>query len=312
MQEYYLICPNCNGYYKFEEGEYPQEFMVCSVCGGDLILVNDINKYYQYQYPVDRKRRHVGKMPFILIALGIIIFLVLVPGGILSSFDLHNSLEYSHSFLGSDSRGYVTKDVYSHYGSSGPKIAIITGMHPREISAKTVLPTTAKSYVLTHKNVEIVNYQINVTDSPEDYTKGRSNGEDLAAQYVVPDIEKSDYSLVIIAHNHKMSYGNGYYIATPTMDAKSVLMATSINNSLSDFNYYQRSADEKSHSTSITKVDTPIAATRTPVFVYEIPEWVGNSDVSFNSNRLIDICYHNLSKSSILTPQTLRVCWLRL
>lgn len=299
MQEHYLICPNCNGYYKFEGEEYLQELMVCSVCGGDLILVDDINEYYQYQRPeyADRKkRRPIGKIPFVLIVLGIITFLVFVPGGVLSSFSLHNSIDHGHSFLGSDSRGYVTKDVYSYYGSSGPKIAIITGMHPREISAKTVLPSVIKSYALTHNNVEIVNYQINVTDSPEDYTKGRNNGEGLVAQYVVPDIEKSDYSLVIIAHNHKVSYGNGYYIATPTMDTKSVLMAASISSSLPDFNYYQRSADEKPHSTSITKVDNQIAATGTPVFVYEIPEWVGNSDVSFNSNRLIDACFNYLNK----------------
>ncbi len=299
MQEYYLICPNCNGYYKLEENECPHEFMVCSVCCGDLILASDINEYHEYQYSgyaYRKKRRRVGKMPLILIALGFIIFLMLFPGGILSSLGLHNSINYGHSFLGSDSRGYVTKDEYSHYYSSGPKIAIITGMHPREISAKTVLTAVIKSYVQEHNDVEIVNYQINVTDSPEDYTKGRNNGENLAAQYVVPDIEKSDYDLVIIAHNHKMSYGNGYYIATPSMDAKSVFMATSISNSLPDFNYYQRSADEKPHSTSITKVDNPLTRTGTPVFVYEIPEWVGNSDVSFNSNRLIDACYQKLAK----------------
>ena len=292
MQEHYLICPNCNGYYKYEEEEYLHESMVCSVCGGDLILVNDINEYYEYHHPADGKKRPIGKISLILIVLGIILFLILIPGNIFSN--LHSSTDYGHSFLGSDYRGYVTKDVYSHYGSFGPKIAIITGMHPREVSAKTVLPMVIKSYALTHNNVEIVNYQINVTDSPDNYTKGRSNGENLVAQYVVPDIEKSDFNLVIIAHNHKVSYGNGYYIATPSMDAKSVLFATRINNSLPDFNYYQRSADEKPHSTSITRVDNPITATGTPVFVYEIPEWVGNSDVSFNSNRLIDACYHNL------------------
>lgn len=48
---------------------------------------------------------------------------------------------------------------------SGPKIAIITGMHPREISAKNLVPEVIKTYVNSH-NVEIVNYQINVTQDP--------------------------------------------------------------------------------------------------------------------------------------------------
>jgi ribosomal protein L33 len=309
VPDYYLICKKCNGYYKLEESEYAegqnqrfgdQENVVfsglnsCSVCGGDLILVEDINEYYRY--PTDEyvtkknKKNHLSKIVFILAALCIITSLILIPNSIFSNLlGFHNSITPAHSFLGSDSKGYVTKDVYSHYGLSSPKIAIITGMHPREISAKTIVPTAIKSYVSTH-NVEIVNYVVNVTSSPNDFTIGRHNGEGLVAQYVVPDIKKSDYDLVIICHNHRKGYGSGYYIATPTMDTKSVNLAEAIHDILPDFNYYQRNTDEKAESTSINKVDSPIAATGTPVFVYEIPEGAGNSDVYSNSSRLIDAC----------------------
>lgn len=300
MPDYYLICESCNGYYKLEEEEYPNEFNSCSVCGGDLILVSDINEYFQHSdegYASRRnKKGHLSKIIFILAALCIITSLILIPNPIFSNLlGLHNSIIPDHSFLGSDSRGYVTKDVYSHYGYSGPKIAIITGMHPREISAKTVVPQVIKSYVSTH-NVEIVNYMINVTSSPNDFTIGRNNGEELVSKYVVPDIEKSNFDLVIICHNHRLGYGNGYYIATPTMDAKSVNLAEAIHDILPDFNYYQRNTDERAESTSINKVDSPIAATGTPVFVYEIPEWVGNSDVCSNSSKLIDACFNFLNK----------------
>ena len=294
MPDYYLICKKCNGYYKLEENEYNKGFNSCSVCGGDLILVEDINEYYRY--PTDEyvtkknKKNHLSKIVFILAALCIITSLILIPNSIFSNLlGFHNSITPAHSFLGSDSKGYVTKDVYSHYGLSSPKIAIITGMHPREISAKTVVPTAIKSYVSTH-NVEIVNYVVNVTSSPNDFTIGRHNGEGLVAQYVVPDIKKSDYDLVIICHNHREGYGSGYYIATPTMDTKSVNLAEAIHDILPDFNYYQRNTDEKAESTSINKVDSPIAVAGTPVFVYEIPEWAGNSDVYSNSSRLIDAC----------------------
>ena len=107
------------------------------------------------------------------------IILILFVGIVAAAaFMLYNSSD--HSTLGSNSKGYVTKDVYAHYSTSAPKIAIITGMHPRETSAKTVVPEVIKLYALTH-NVEIVNYKVTVTDSPQDFTAGRHNGEGLVA-----------------------------------------------------------------------------------------------------------------------------------
>lgn len=218
-----------------------------------------------------------------------IIFIIIIICGLIGlAYSLSN---YStSSMIGSDNKGSVTKEIYSHPGFSGPKIAIITGMHPREISAKNVVPEVIKSYVNTH-NVEIVNYQINVTQDPEDFTIGRANGQYLVAKYVIPDIQKSNFSLVIIVHNHMQSYGNGYYIATPSMDAKSITLGQSTHNLLPDFNYYTRNTTQQPEGTSINQVDNPIVATGTPVFVYEIPEWLGNSDVATNTNRLIDAVF---------------------
>ena len=145
--------------------------------------------------------------------------------------------------------------------------------------------------MFTH-NVTIVNYQINVTDHPDDFTLGRQNGEGLVAQFIVPDIKNSGYKLVIICHNHKLGYGKGYYIATPTMDVKSVDLGIKVHNLLPDFNFYQNSiTGQKSSSTSVNTVDKPIVNTGTPVFVYEIPEWLGNDDVYSNSTKLIDAVF---------------------
>jgi hypothetical protein len=195
-----------------------------------------------------------------------------------------------HSTVGLNSNGYVTKDVYSHYDQSNTKIAIITGMHPREDLSTKIVPYVIKLYALTH-NVEIVNYQVNVTNSPQDFTVGRNNGEALVAQYIVPDIAKSNYNLVIICHDHEQGYGEGYYIATPTMDSKSIALAGAVHKLLPDFNYYQRSTSEAAKSTSITKIDTPITDRGTPVFVYEMPEWAGDYEAFAKSYGLIDNSY---------------------
>ena len=217
----------------------------------------------------------------------IIIGLLIVGGAFYSSAKLNNPAKTT---LGSDNKGYVTKEVYSFPGSSGPKIAIITGMHSRELSSKYVVPEAIKDYAFAH-HVDIVNYQINVTDDPMDFTIGRANGESLVAEYAVPDIAKSNYSLVIICHNHKPGYGEKYYIATPTMDNKSVTLAEAVHNLLPDFNYYQRNTSETAIDTSINGVDYPIVNTGTPVFVYEAPEWLNDSDVYNNTYRLIDSCF---------------------
>ncbi|MGZ7160666.1 MAG: hypothetical protein ACXVHR_09340, partial [Methanobacterium sp.] len=81
------------------------------------------------------------------------------------------------------------------------------------------------------------------------------------------------------------------YIATPTMDNESVDLAKKVHSILPSFNYYQRNVDEDPEQTSINGVDRPIVNSGAPVFVYEIPEWLGNSDVNSNTNRLIDAVF---------------------
>lgn len=218
--------------------------------------------------------------------ISIIIICILIAGGAIYSTAKMSKQPYNIT-IGSDGNGYVTKEVYSHPGATGPKIAIITGMHPREISAKTVVPEVIKNYTLTH-DVTIVNYQINVTDNPSDFAVGRHNGEGLVVKYVIPDIAKSDYSLVIICHDHEKGYGaDGYYIAT-SMDNKSVTLAEAIHKLMPDFTYYKRNTAHESTTTSINTVNNPISGTGTPSLVYEAPEWLNDSDVYNNTNRMLD------------------------
>ena len=215
------------------------------------------------------------------------ILLMLIRVG-LGLYYFYNSGD--HSIIGSNNNGYVTKDVYSHYGSNESKIAVVTGMHPRENLSKTTVPSVIKFYALTH-NLEIVNYQVTVTNNPDAFTESRNNGEGLVAQYVIPDIQKSDYKLVIICHDHERGYGDGYYIATPTMDVKSVALAEMVHPIIPSFNYYKRDTEKKSHSSSIVRVDNPIVKSGTSVFVYEMPEWNGSIDAFLNSYSLIDSSY---------------------
>lgn len=244
-----------------------------------------------FTFYFERMLKLVGNiiMKKTLVIIGIVVIIIAVMAG-----SLNTASSIKHFTLGSNNKGFVTKTVYDPSGASTKNIAIVTGMHPREISAKVVVPEVIKDYAKSN-NVKIVNYQVTVTDDPTVFSTGRHNGESLVAKYVIPDIKKSNYDLVIICHDHKKGYGNdSYYIATPSMDAKSIALAEEVHNILPDFNYYQRDADSKTQSTSITGVDDPIVATGTPVFVYEIPEWLNDSDVYSNTNRLIDACFKSI------------------
>ena len=220
------------------------------------------------------------------IIIGIITICIVVAG----TFFL---LENNGVRIGSDSKGYVTKVVYASPGQHQVKIAVITGMHPRELHATDLVPQVVKQFALQN-NVEIINYQVNVTDDPQDFSIGRSNGQALVAQYVIPDIKKSNDELVIICHDHKKGYGNGYYIATPTHDDKSVALGQTVHQLLPQFNYYPGSTDSR-ESTSINQVDEPLTQAGFPVFVYEIPEWVGNDEANNMTYELLNASLNALT-----------------
>ena len=190
------------------------------------------------------------------------------------------------SQLGSDSRGSMTKDVYSHYGTPTVRIAVITGMHPREELARKMVPQAIKLFALLNR-VEVADYHVMVEDQPDNFTIGRNNGEALVAQYAIPDIIKSNYQLVIVSHDHEQGYGEGYYIATPTHDTKSVSIGEAVHQILSYFNFYPGSSNTKAQASSITVVDYPLTNAGIPVLVYEMPEWNNFFEAMYHTYKLM-------------------------
>ena len=196
--------------------------------------------------------------------------------------------------IGSNNFGSVEKVSYSYYGDAQVTIAIISGMHSRETLHSSVLPVVAKVFALTHK-VNVVNYKVHVTSNPLDFDIGRANGESLVHDYVVNDLKDNGADLVIIGHDHEPGYGEGYYVATPTMDKDSVSLASSVTSDIG-FNYYKRDTNVQAKSTSILQVDNPIVATGSKVFVFEIPEDDNFINAFLQSFKLINSAFEKLSK----------------
>ncbi|EKQ52316.1 MAG: hypothetical protein B655_1898 [Methanobacterium sp. Maddingley MBC34] len=283
----YLICQNCGGYYELDDDESPEDFDSCR-CGGKLV-------YSEY---LDSKPRMSRKKFYGALSV-IFILTVMAAGYIILFMDPLSEISASTpSVLASDYRGTVSKEIItasndsSNDTSNKKTIAVITGMHPREKLSIRTVSDVVNQYSLS-SNQAIVHYMVNVTDNPENYVNGRSNGEGLVSQYIIPDIKKSDIDVVIICHDHAPGYGKGYYVATPKMDSPSVALGEVVEKTLSEFTYYQSSSNAE-HGSSTLTVSNPIAAAGFRTLVYEMPEWAAYNQAYQESKKLIATCFQGI------------------
>jgi hypothetical protein len=282
----YLICQNCGGYYHLDDDESPEDFDICR-CGGKLVYSENLDK------PRMSRKKFYGALSVIFILT------ILAAGYIILFMDPISEISASTpSVIASDYRGTVSKEIITASNSSSndtsnkKTIAVITGMHPREKLSIRTVSDVVNQYSLS-SNQAIVHYLVNVTDNPENYVNGRSNGEGLVSQYIIPDIKKSDIDVVIICHDHAPGYGKGYYVATPKMDSPSVSMGELIEKNLPEFTYY-RSSSNSEHGSSTLTVSNPLASAGFRTLVYEIPEWASYSQAYQENKKLITTCFQSI------------------
>ena len=195
--------------------------------------------------------------------------------------------DYDFETIGENELGSVEKFVYGNPNAT-KTIALITGMHPREKLSIDPEIKAAREFAAENDDIKIIHYQVNVTKDPEDYKKGRANGESLVHEFVNPDVTESDADCVIISHSHVEWYGEGFYLATPEMDDASVEIAGTINNT-TEFGYYPKTGNETYKSTSAVLVSRPIAQAGYPTFVYEIPENITRQDSTDMAKELFKL-----------------------
>ena len=239
-------------------------------------------KYYSTNYQISIKGESLKRRTKIILIVVLLIIL-----GCALYFEEQEIEHSTYRVLGNNSLGSVEKIIYGNE-SYNNSIALITGIHPREKLAIEPEIKAAKEYANKSNDTKIIHYQVNVTKDPKDYKKGRANGESLVHDFVNPDVTHSDADCVIISHSHVEWYGEGFYLATPEMDNKSVTVAYKINNT-TDFNYYPRLGNETYKSTSAVLVSKPIAQAGYPTFVYEIPENITKQDSTDKAIELFDL-----------------------
>jgi hypothetical protein len=185
----------------------------------------------------------------------------------ISISSLNSSVTKETSFssvtLGATNYGSVTREGPYGNPSSPKKIAIITGVHPLEHQAHTAMVESLKTHNSTLKECYYV-YKVNVTRDAQDYDKGRNNGQKLANQYIVPDIEKQGYNLAIDVHSNQGKYQKKRFLYVPLTSPTSQNTASQIVKQIRWLTIYN-----PPEPTSPTYVTIPLIKAGIPSMVYE-------------------------------------------
>ena len=166
--------------------------------------------------------------------------------------------------LGSNSLGYVTLEGPFGNESSQVTVAYIIGQHPRESQAHEAL----ESYIREHANslnYKYYIYKVHVTENPNDFSQGRMNGQLLAQEFIVPDVNYRHFHLIVDIHSSNAFYYPEPYLFTPGSGGTSLSYAQKIVNANNDWLAYY----EPPEYTSPKYSTQPIKDNGTPALVFE-------------------------------------------
>jgi hypothetical protein len=169
----------------------------------------------------------------------------------------------STEVLGSISYGQVVKEGPYGNTSSNVKIAYIVGVHPLESQAHQAMVESITEHNSTLKYCYYI-YRVNVTENADNYNIGRMNGQLLANKFVVPDIEKQKFQLVIDVHSNVGNWAETRFLFAPVNNSTAESIAMNIKNNLPWLTYYV-----PPDPTSPAYVTVPLINAGIPAIVYE-------------------------------------------
>lgn len=213
-----------------------------------------------------------------IILIGIVLF---VAGYYLSSLSASyfNSPEepviapYTTA-LGSADYGNVVKEGPYGNASSTVKIAYIVGVHPLEDSAHRAALKAIKNNGKSLKYCYYI-YIVNVTQDAEYYEAGRMNGQILASNYVLPDIEKDNFQLVIDVHSNRGSadlYDESWFLNVPFESEKTLKLTREIMAKIPGLAYYDPPEPTSPYFITIPLLKEGVPTIIYEEYVYDIPE----------------------------------------
>lgn len=180
--------------------------------------------------------------------------------------------------IGSSENGDVIK--YGPYGNceSHIKIAYIVGVHPLENRSHQAMISALNEHKNSLRYCYYI-YQVNVTKDPDNYTKGRYNGQVLARDYVVPDILSEHFNLTVDVHSNIGNWAEKTFIFSPVENTSSAALGLNLTNELNWLTYYTPPS-----STSPEYVTIPLINSGVPAVIYE--SYAADSDQTVYDHAL--------------------------
>lgn len=190
------------------------------------------------------------------------IFLLMFIVAVTSSFIFYRPSPKS-VIIGENEYGGVIREGPFGDPNSPDKIAYIIGVHPQESQAHEAIVKAIKNENKSLKKCYYI-YEVNVTKNPSDYEEGRLNGQLLAREYIVPDIEKMSIKLVIDVHSHRGGYEEYRFLFVPHPSDKTLRIANMIRDKVDWLTVY-----DPPNPTSPEYVTIPLIKKGVPAIIYE-------------------------------------------
>ena len=190
---------------------------------------------------------------------------------------------FSSVVLGQTEYGTVTREGPYGNASSPNCIAYIVGVHPLEYQAHNALVESVKNQNNSLKNCYYI-YRINVTSDADDYDQGRANGQQLAYNYVVPDVKNSSMDLVIDVHSNEGNYQERWFLFVPGQSEKAESIAYTIKNQTKWLTVYT-----PPNPTSPSYVTLPLIQAGVPAMIYETYTYESVEQTQEHADEIVSI-----------------------
>lgn len=179
-----------------------------------------------------------------------------------------NISDNSSQLIANDTIGSV--EVIKNIGNpDGKRIAYVVGLHPLENQTHRTLVNLLPT--LTDLNYCYDIYIINVTedighygDGSSDDSPGRQHGQDLALNYVYPEIAEGDYELAVDVHSNVGAYPYQTFVFSPVKEGLGVDYARNVSDNAENISYYSPES-----TTSGPYLTIPLNEHGIPAFYYE-------------------------------------------
>ena len=164
-----------------------------------------------------------------------------------------------------------TVEVIRNIGNpNGNRIAYVVGVHPLEHETHETLVKLISNMTNLNNSYDV--YIINVTEDVgaygmglgDDDDPGRQNGQNLAYEYVYPEINDGDYDLAIDVHSNVGAYAYKTFVFCPVKEGLGAEYAEYVADNSPDIAYYSPDS-----TTSGPYLTIPLNENGIPAFYFE-------------------------------------------